>query len=80
MREHIAEAVKEVLDDYETNKKADPSHEETHFYNMEEEVNNIRKVIAFNDPNKEDIKELDHMVYLLRNRKIPELVSISEVQ
>ncbi|EBW8393605.1 hypothetical protein A3X38_12610 [Salmonella enterica subsp. enterica serovar Florida] len=80
MREHIAEAVKEVLDDYETNKKADPAHEETHFYNMEEEVNNIRKVIAFNDPNKEDIKELDHMVYLLRNRKIPELVSISEVQ
>ncbi|EIZ7359119.1 hypothetical protein VWA83_003121 [Salmonella enterica] len=80
MREHVAEAVNEVLDDYEINKRTDPAHVETHFYNMEEEINNIRKVIAFNDPNKEDIKELDHMVYLLRNRKIPELVSISEVQ
>ncbi|EAQ9980855.1 hypothetical protein EAP48_04145 [Salmonella enterica] len=80
MREHVAEAVNEVLDDYEINKRTDPAHAETHFYNMEEEINNIRKVIVFNDPNKEDIKELDRMMHLLRNGKIPELISISEVQ
>ncbi|ELI2977510.1 hypothetical protein Q8B73_004495 [Salmonella enterica] len=82
MREHTAEAVKDVLDDYKINKKADPARVVTHFNNMEEEISNIRKVLFMEDKesNKEDIKELDQMVHLLRNGKVPALPVITEVQ
>ncbi|EAY4678864.1 hypothetical protein NF98_20460 [Salmonella enterica subsp. enterica serovar Rubislaw] len=80
MREHVADAVNEVLDDYKTNKRTNPAHVVTYFNNMEEEISNIRKVIASNDPNKEDIKELDQMVHLLRNGKVPAPARITEVQ
>ncbi|ECS0630056.1 hypothetical protein F2089_24220 [Salmonella enterica] len=82
MREHVADAVKDVLDDYKINKKADPARVMTHFNNMEEEINNIRKVLFMEDKesNKEDIKGLDQMVHLLRNGKVPALPVITEVQ
>ncbi|EEI2191117.1 hypothetical protein GXQ56_003566 [Salmonella enterica] len=82
MREHVADAVKDVLDDYKINKKADPARVVTHFNNMEEEISNIRKVLFAenNESNKEDIKELDQMVHLLRNGKVPALPVITEVQ
>ncbi|ENL4331539.1 hypothetical protein AB5D85_000819 [Salmonella enterica] len=82
MREHVADAVKDVLDDYKINKKADPARVMTHFNNMEEEISNIRKVLFMEDKesNKEDIKELDQMVHLLRNGKVPALPVITEVQ
>ncbi|EAS0523670.1 hypothetical protein EX076_17080 [Salmonella enterica] len=82
MREHVADAVKDVLDDYKINKKADPARVMTHFNNMEEEISNIRKVLFMEDKesNKEDIKELDQMVHLLRNGKVPALSVITEVQ
>ncbi|EGK3246268.1 hypothetical protein IOS16_003821 [Salmonella enterica] len=82
MREHVADAVKDVLDDYKINKKADPARVMTHFNNMEEEISNIRKVLFMEDKesNKEDIKELDQMVHLLRNGKVPVLSVITEVQ
>ncbi|EKH8499475.1 hypothetical protein O9066_004596 [Salmonella enterica] len=82
MREHVADAVKDVLDDYKINKKADPARVMTHFNNMEEEISNIRKVLFMEDKesNKEDIKELNQMVHLLRNGKVPALPVITEVQ
>ncbi|ENS4525976.1 hypothetical protein ACE09S_004005 [Salmonella enterica] len=82
MREHVADAVKDVLDDYKINKKADPARVVTHFNNMEEEISNIRKVLFMEDKesNKEDIKELDQMVHFLRNGKVPALPVITEVQ
>ncbi|EDV3219081.1 hypothetical protein S789_002428 [Salmonella enterica subsp. enterica serovar Gaminara] len=82
MREHVAEAVKDVLDNYKINKRADPARVVTHFNNMEEEISNIRKVLFMEDKesNKEDIKELDQMVHLLRNGKVPALPVITEVQ
>ncbi|EKD5379882.1 hypothetical protein OR392_000956 [Salmonella enterica subsp. enterica serovar Anatum] len=82
MREHTAEAVKDVLDDYKTNKKADPARVVTHFNNMKEEIINIRKVLfeEGKESNKEDIKELDQMVHLLRKGKVPALPVITEVQ
>ncbi|EGL8524021.1 hypothetical protein IRL25_000462 [Salmonella enterica] len=82
MREHTAEAIKDVLDDYKINKKADPARVVTHFNNMEEEINNIRKVLFMEnkESNEEDIKELDQMVHLLRNGKVPASPVITEVQ
>ncbi|EFO9570593.1 hypothetical protein HPR01_002337 [Salmonella enterica] len=82
MREHVADAVKDVLDDYKINKKADPARVMTHLNNMEEEISNIRKVLFMEDKesNKEDIKELNQMVHLLRNGKVPALPVITEVQ
>ncbi|WP_430489406.1 hypothetical protein ACQR7C_06945 [Salmonella enterica] len=82
MREHVADAVKDVLDDYKINKRVDPARVVTHFNNMEEEISNIRKVLFMEDKesNKEDVKELDQMVHLLRNGKVPALPVITEVQ
>ncbi|ECF5900239.1 hypothetical protein FNH43_12980 [Salmonella enterica subsp. salamae] len=82
MRERVAEAVKEVLEDYEINKKADPAHKWTHFYNMEEGINNIRKVLVAskNISDSRDIKELDQMMHLLRNGKVPTLPEVMVVQ
>ncbi|EKP7188601.1 hypothetical protein P3986_000873 [Salmonella enterica] len=82
MRKHTAETVKDVLDDYKINKRVDPARVVTHFNNMEEEISNIRKVLFAenNESNKEDIKELDQMVHLLRNGKVPASPAITEVQ
>ncbi|EOG2836045.1 hypothetical protein ACK846_004827, partial [Salmonella enterica] len=82
MREHVANAVNEVLGDYKTNKRADPAHVVTHFNNMEEEIHNIRKVLFAenNKSSKEDIRELDQMMHLLRNGKVPAPARITEVQ